>query len=592
MWAALEGAIAGTATGLGALAVASWLARWRGLGVPGWGRTVAIAVAAACVGALWRGLRRIPLARCARAADAALDREDRVLSALTLAAAPATAMTRALIADAARRAEALAPSRVVPARRPPGLARLALAGIAVAAAALAPMRSRAARAPVAPVADATAARQTPIPAAALAAERAQVRAAQDAARRLGDDRIAALAGDLDQTLRRLASGALDDGTALEVLHMLEEKADAAARAAEQERRAAEAAVTALRGSEATRAAAEALSARDDDAAERARAALAAAAAEHAAETATALASAARGVAGAMAATENTSNQPDNPQRRLNRESPASNAGAPATGTAGADERHLEQLRRDLEDTAAKCRAGDPDCARQTERRAQDLWKNERRSQAADPLRQLQRSVRQMRERVGRGEMRDGDEARAQRAFERGASGQGEAGQQGDSAGKPGEGQPGNGQPGEGQAGEGEPGDQGGSGVAGNEDGSGSSAAAEVETVALERSGASSGGGEGAGTQAGGTPLGREQSQAGGRSHDREARVASGAGPNRAEVIGVAAGRGFATRGYGKVFADYAAAVEDALGATAVPEGKRYIVRRYFDLIRPRTGGRP
>jgi len=53
------------------------------------------------------------------------------------------------------------------------------------------------------------------------------------------------------------------------------------------------------------------------------------------------------------------------------------------------------------------------------------------------------------------------------------------------------------------------------------------------------------------------------------------------------VIGTAAGRGFASPGYARTFHDYAAAVEDALGATAVPEGKRYLVRRYFDLIRPR-----
>ena len=58
------------------------------------------------------------------------------------------------------------------------------------------------------------------------------------------------------------------------------------------------------------------------------------------------------------------------------------------------------------------------------------------------------------------------------------------------------------------------------------------------------------------------------------------------------MINGAATKGFVTRGYAQVFSDYEAAVEDALGATAVPEGKRYIVRRYFDLIRPRaTGGK-
>ena len=74
-----------------------------------------------------------------------------------------------------------------------------------------------------------------------------------------------------------------------------------------------------------------------------------------------------------------------------------------------------------------------------------------------------------------------------------------------------------------------------------------------------------------------------------RGREAEARVANGAGPNRAEVIGGAADRGFAQRGYARVFSDYQAAVEDAMATTAVPEGRRYVVRRYFDLIRPRTG---
>ena len=572
-WAALEGAVAGGAAGLIALAVALAISRWRGVSPAGGARPLLLALAVVAAGALWRGLRRIPLERCARVADLALDRQDRVLSALALMPA-STPMTAALLADAASRAAALAPGRAVP-PRPTGLPRLALAGVAVVAAGLVPVRSRAARPPAPPIVAAAA--LTPIPDAVLAGERAQVRAAQEAARRLGDERIAELAADLDRTLRRLASGALDDGAALELLRALEAKAGDAARAADTERRAAEAAGKALAASEATRAAAEALTSTDEGAAERARAALAAAAAQHAGETASALAAAARGVEGAMAASEGTSNQPDNPQRRLNREQPAG-AGQtpPAAGAAHANERHLEQLRRDLEETAAKCRAGDPSCAAQAERRANDLWRNQRRSHGAEPLRQLQRSVRQMRERVGRGEMRDGDEARAQRSFERGANGQGEGepGQPGREPGQEGDGE------GQGQ-GEGE-----GQASAGDGEGSGSEGAAEIETVAIERSEVASGGGEGAGSQPGSSSLGRDQSPTSGRSHDREARVANGAGPNRAEVIGVAAGRGFATRGYNKVFADYAAAVEDAMGATAVPDGKRYIVRRYFDLDPP------
>src|SRR5262249_23906077 len=77
-----------------------------------------------------------------------------------------------------------------------------------------------------------------------------------------------------------------------------------------------------------------------------------------------------------------------------------------------------------------------------------------------------------------------------------------------------------------------------------------------------------------------------------RGDDSQVPLADGAGPSRAEVIGTAAGHGFASRGYARAYADYAAAVEDALAAAAVPDGKRYLVRRYFDLLRPRAPARP
>ena len=95
-------------------------------------------------------------------------------------------------------------------------------------------------------------------------------------------------------------------------------------------------------------------------------------------------------------------------------------------------------------------------------------------------------------------------------------------------------------------------------------------------------------GEGIGKQAGGAPLGASDDGPS-RGLATETSLATGEGPNRAEVIGSAAGRGFVARGYARVYSEYAAAVEDALGTTAVPEGKRFIVRRYFDLIRPRSG---
>ncbi|HVU50908.1 MAG TPA: hypothetical protein VHL80_09495, partial [Polyangia bacterium] len=76
-----------------------------------------------------------------------------------------------------------------------------------------------------------------------------------------------------------------------------------------------------------------------------------------------------------------------------------------------------------------------------------------------------------------------------------------------------------------------------------------------------------------------------------RGHEREVRVRSAAGPTRSEVIEASARRGFATHDYVRVFGDYQPVVEEALASGAVPEGRRYVVRRYFQLIRPRAGAR-
>jgi hypothetical protein len=159
---------------------------------------------------------------------------------------------------------------------------------------------------------------------------------------------------------------------------------------------------------------------------------------------------------------------------------------------------------------------------------------------------------------------------------RGQGQQGQEGKEGEGAGQ----EQGGGEPGEGE----------GSGMAegeGNGGGAGEEALMLSEQEAGQQTGAGAGG-DGAGNEAGGKPLGQRQ-ETRARGRETEARVASGAGPNRAEVIGGAASRGFAQHGYAGTFREYEAAVEDALTATAVPEGRRYVVRRYFDLIRPRTG---
>ena len=110
-WAALEGAVRGGAIALIAIA-ATVAVRHHGGEAVSLAAAIGVAVAGLAGGALARGLRRVPLARCARFADAALDGEDRVLSALSLDAKAASGpLGRALIADAAARLAALAPAR-------------------------------------------------------------------------------------------------------------------------------------------------------------------------------------------------------------------------------------------------------------------------------------------------------------------------------------------------------------------------------------------------------------------------------------------------------------------------------------------------
>src|SRR4029077_14986374 len=142
LWMALEGAVTGAALGLGALAVALAVTHHAGRSA-GWQRPIVLATGVALAGAAVRALRRIPLEACARFADAALDGQDRILSAVCLAG-ETSPLARALVADAVARLGALAPQRAVPARRPRAMPALAAGAIAVAVAGLLPVRSGAA----------------------------------------------------------------------------------------------------------------------------------------------------------------------------------------------------------------------------------------------------------------------------------------------------------------------------------------------------------------------------------------------------------------------------------------------------------------
>ncbi len=62
---------------------------------------------------------------------------------------------------------------------------------------------------------------------------------------------------------------------------------------------------------------------------------------------------------------------------------------------------------------------------------------------------------------------------------------------------------------------------------------------------------------------------------------------TGQGGSRSQVILGAAERGFASRGYQKVYTEYHQVAEESLDKDEIPGGYRFYVQRYFQLIRPR-----
>lgn len=97
------------------------------------------------------------------------------------------------------------------------------------------------------------------------------------------------------------------------------------------------------------------------------------------------------------------------------------------------------------------------------------------------------------------------------------------------------------------------------------------------------------GGQGAGTQHDPNLQG-QASKAVGQTTDSQVQGQDNAnGQSRSEVILGAAERGFASKGYQKVYREYETVAEEALQQDEIPGGYRGYVRRYFQLIRPREG---
>lgn len=187
-------------------------------------------------------------------------------------------------------------------------------------------------------------------------------------------------------------------------------------------------------------------------------------------------------------------------------------------------------------------------------------------------------------------------------------GQGQQGQSGQASNQGGQG----GQQGGTQGQNGQGGQQGGSqgGQGGQQGGQGGSGKSEVwvigpsgQKILMMSQGQGQGSGSGNGN--GGQGTGESPGSHGyGSGHDdhvqgqatnmktgtEDTQVAgqdTGQGGSRSEVIQGAAERGFANKGYTRVYREYHTVAEDALEKDEIPGGYRFYVRRYFELIRPR-----
>ncbi len=213
----------------------------------------------------------------------------------------------------------------------------------------------------------------------------------------------------------------------------------------------------------------------------------------------------------------------------------------AAGDPGA--RRLEQLRRDLDQTSAACRDGDPSCRARAESRADDLSRLAQQGAAADGLRRLGRAADQLRARLGRGELRDGD-ASAARSFARAADGQSPSARARVPGGREGRGAGSDGTGGRSKA-EAPP-----AATAIDQDGDDSGAETGAAAAQAEAAGAQDGAQHRDPAERRQRPERRRRDRKAGRRRPlgarddgpgrgrvTEARLATGEGPNRAEVIG-------------------------------------------------------
>jgi hypothetical protein len=263
-------------------------------------------------------------------------------------------------------------------------------------------------------------------------------------------------------------------------------------------------------------------------------------------------------------------------------------------------RQLDRLDRELEKAAEDLMKDLGVSAQDLEKSAEDLSRMEQQQMTQQEKEELRQKLQELRELLRQqGQGGKGQSVRLRR-FGKMARGQGGGqGQQGQGE-EQGEGQ------GEGQSGQQ---GQGGDGQGQQGQGGGSQGAGQGETWVLGPNGekilmlsqgqagdANGNGGQGQGEPGRGWGDGHDPRLQGKATNpkmgtqDTQVQGAdTGQGGSRSQVILGAAERGFASRGYKKVYTEYHQVAEESLAKDEVPGGYRFYVKRYFQLIRPREG---
>ncbi len=253
----------------------------------------------------------------------------------------------------------------------------------------------------------------------------------------------------------------------------------------------------------------------------------------------------------------------------------------------------EDLLKDLGMSAEDLEQAAEDINRMQEEEMSDKEKEELR-QRLEELRELLRQQGQGGKQRMQRMLKFGKRARGGSSGSKGQKGQGQQGEQGDEGdeqdgenGKEGEGKDGEGKDGQGKGGMTlkmvrVPGGQG-QGMPGGEGSGAGSAPGQGQPGGQGQGGT----GKEWGTGHDANVMGKRTDMKSGTEDVQEMGADTKRGPTNSEVILGAADRGFKGSGYKKVFTDYHTRAEDQINKDQIPDGYRYYVHRYFQLIRPR-----